>query len=165
MLLFICASVSVILIEKLKYIIDNYITNARNRNNIIYIMFAIYLIYICLYRYEIINYTNEIYLILIGLAASIYSLSFKSNTFFKILSIYTVLCIFSSLNIVHMTKKIDPAINVTIFLTDGEQLKAKNIYISKESLAIVHLDEEEIIIPLSRIKQIEKKPSSKKKPL
>ena len=46
-------------------------------------MFAIYLIYICIYRYEIINYTNEIYLILIGLAASIYSLSFKSNTFLR----------------------------------------------------------------------------------
>ena len=69
------------------------------------------------------------------------------------------------MNIVYITKKIDPAINVTIFLIDGEQLKAKNVFISKESLAIVHLDEEEIIIPLSRIKQIEKKPSSKKKPL
>lgn len=83
MLLFICASVSVILIEKLKYIIDNYITNARNRNNIIYIMFAIYLIYICIYRYEIINYTNEIYLILIGLAASIYRFHSKVILFLR----------------------------------------------------------------------------------
>ena len=165
MILFIYASVAVILVEKLKYIIDNYITKIRNRNEIIFIIFAIYLFSIYIYKDEIINYTNELYLILIALASSIYLFSFKSNTFFKILSIYTVLCTVSSLYVVYITKKIAPAINVTIFLTDGEQLKTKNVFIAKESLAIVHLDKGEIIIPLSRIKQIEKTPSSKKKPL
>ena len=86
MILFIYASAAVILVEKLKYIIDNYIVNIRNINEIIFIIFAIFLFSIYIYRDEIINYTNELYLITIALTYSIYLLSFKSNSFFKILS-------------------------------------------------------------------------------
>ena len=43
MILFIYASAAVILVEKLKYIIDNYIVNIRNINEIIFIIFAIFL--------------------------------------------------------------------------------------------------------------------------
>ena len=76
MILFIYASAAVILVEKLKYIIDNYIVNIRNINEIIFIIFAIFLFSIYIYRDEIINYTNELYLITIALTYSIYLLSF-----------------------------------------------------------------------------------------
>ena len=98
----------------------NHITflSLHPKNEIIFIIFALSFISIYIYRDEIINYTNELYLIIIALTSSIYLFSFKSNTFFKILSIYTVLCTVSSLYIVYTTKKIDTAINVTILLTD-----------------------------------------------
>ena len=79
MILFIYASVAVILVEKLKYIIDNYIIKIRNRNEIIFIIFTISLFSLYIYRDEIINYTNELYLILITLTSSIYLFSFKSD--------------------------------------------------------------------------------------
>lgn len=111
---------------------------------------------------HIYNYYIEVVSFIIFMVFFILLFLMKGNILFNSLSIYTVLSIYCSLYVINYSNTIVPCINLTIFLTDGEQIKAKDVFMSKESLVIAHLDKGEIIIPLSRIKKIEKIPSFKK---